>query len=63
MKEKEQKVEIKPEERDPHEIIRVLKANIKQGIHMLNPDACFTKGMMQYMIEVLEKEGKNESTN
>jgi len=56
MREKERKVEIKPDERDPSEIIKALKANVKHGIHMLNPDACFTKGQMMYLIEVLERE-------
>lgn len=53
--------EIKPEEKDIPEIIKALKANIRHGIHRLNPDACFTKGQMRYLIEVLEKEQKNIS--
>jgi hypothetical protein len=55
------KPEIKPEEKDIPEIIKALKANIRDGIHLLNPDACFTKGQMRYLIEVLEKEQKNIS--
>ena len=50
------KVEIKPEERDLDEIIKVFQANIKYypGYGNWKPSVCFTQGQMAYIVELLE---------
>lgn len=55
-------IKIKPEERDLDEIIQVLIANINspRGSSTLNPDFCFTKGQLAYIVSILEQHQKAE---
>lgn len=50
---------LKPDkERDLAGIIKVLKANIAAPSVLLNPDTCFTKAEMAFLVEILENHAR-----
>lgn len=57
-KQKSAPVQSTPEERDLAEIIHVLKVNIDAPQVLLNPDTCFTKGQLAFLVEILEQHQK-----